>query len=374
MHVLLLFTYEISLKNWYETGLLDREIKLYKGLQKKHGIKYTFVTFGDTEDLTFSNTLGDINIIPLYKNFKYFNNKYFRFIYSFTFPFYLKKLNINPDLIKTNQLNGVWIAIIYKIITDTPLLVRTGYDMFLFKLKERKYVKSLFAYLITQLGIIFSDGYLVTSKSDLKFITRKYFFTKNKVLLRPNWVDVPEQIKPHNERFKNKILSVGRLEDQKNYPKLINAFGDSKFILNIIGNGSKKEMLESLVVEKNAKCNFLGNIEHSKLLELYQEYKIFITTTLYEGNPKTILEAMANGCVVLAPNINNIIEIIENDVNGILFNPDNENLHELIKTVFENKRKLNDISNNSIEYIKKNFGLESAILNEKTDYTKLISN
>ena len=38
MHVLRLFTYETSLKNWYETGFLDREIKLYKGLQKKHGI------------------------------------------------------------------------------------------------------------------------------------------------------------------------------------------------------------------------------------------------------------------------------------------------------------------------------------------------
>lgn len=373
MHVLLLFTYEMSLKSWHESGLLNREIKLYKELQKNKDIKYTFITYGDEEDLTFSNKLENINIIPLYKDLKYFKNKYIRFLYSFTFPYYLKRLKINPDLIKTNQLNGVWIAIIYKLISRTPLLIRTGYDMFLFKVKERKYIKSLFAYLITQLGIIFSNYYLVSSKSDLRFITKKYFFTKNKILLRPNWVNIPKHTKPIDKRSENTLLSVGRLEEQKNYPQLINAFENSKFLLNIVGSGTKEKELKSLAKKKNTNCNFLGNIEHNKLLEIYSEYKIFITATLYEGHPKTILEAMANGCVVVAPNIDNISEIIDGDLNGILFDPNNDNLLRLVKAIIEDNEKMDNISNNSISYVKKYFSLEIAVKNEESDYIKSIS-
>ena len=373
MHVLFLFTYEMSIKGWHEAGLLNRELKLYKELQKTKDIKYTFVTYGDQEDLSFSNKLENINVVPLYQNLKYFNNKYIRFLYSFTFPFYLKRLNINPDLIKTNQLNGVWIAIIYKLISKKPLLIRTGYDMFLFKVKEKKYIKSLFVYLITQLGIIFSNYYLVTSKSDLKFLSKKYFFTKNKILLRPNWVDIPKYVKPVGKRLENKILSVGRLEEQKNYKQLINAFGNSEFLLDIVGSGTKEEELKSLAKKKNTNCDFFGNIEHNKLLEMYKEYKIFITTTLYEGNPKTILEAMANGCVVIAPNIDNISEIIENNINGILFDPNNNNLFNLVNTLVVDREKIVEISNNSVSYIKKYFSFKYALENEKSDYIKLIS-
>lgn len=373
MHVLLLFTYEMSLKSWHESGLLNREIKLYKELQKNKDIKYTFITYGDEEDLTFSNKLENINIIPLYKDLKYFKNKYIRFLYSFTFPYYLKRLKINPDLIKTNQLNGIWIAIIYKLISRTPLLIRTGYDMFLFKVKERKYIKSLFAYFITQLGIIFSNYYLVSSKSDLRFITEKYFFTKNKILLRPNWVNIPKHTKPFDKRSENTLLSVGRLEEQKNYPQLINAFRNSEFLLDIVGSGTKEKELKSLAKKKNTSCNFLGNIEHNKLLEIYSEYKIFISTTLYEGNPKTILEAMANGCVVVAPNIDNVSEIIDSELNGILFDPSNQNLLKLIKAIIEDNEKMDNISNNSISYVKKYFSFEIAIENEESDYIKSIS-
>jgi glycosyltransferase involved in cell wall biosynthesis len=363
----------MSLKSWHESGLLNREIKLYKELQKNKDIKYTFITYGDEEDLTFSNKLENINIIPLYKDLKYFKNKYIRFLYSFTFPYYLKRLKINPDLIKTNQLNGIWIAIIYKLISRTPLLIRTGYDMFLFKVKERKYIKSLFAYFITQLGIIFSNYYLVSSKSDLRFITEKYFFTKNKILLRPNWVNIPKHTKPFDKRSENTLLSVGRLEEQKNYPQLINAFRNSEFLLDIVGSGTKEKELKSLAKKKNTSCNFLGNIEHNKLLEIYSEYKIFISTTLYEGNPKTILEAMANGCVVVAPNIDNVSEIIDSELNGILFDPSNQNLLKLIKAIIEDNEKMDNISNNSISYVKKYFSFEIAIENEESDYIKSIS-
>ena len=43
------------------------------------------------------------------------------------------------DLIKTNQLKGSWSAIILKILTGKPLIVRTGYDLYSFSKYEKNH-------------------------------------------------------------------------------------------------------------------------------------------------------------------------------------------------------------------------------------------
>jgi Flp pilus assembly protein TadD len=46
----------------------------------------------------------------------------------------------NIDLVKTNQLNGVWIAVILKKVLSVPLYVRTGFSPYLFaKYQDQKY-------------------------------------------------------------------------------------------------------------------------------------------------------------------------------------------------------------------------------------------
>ena len=54
MNVILFFTYDISLKTWHETGLLERELKLFNKLIS-NGVNLTLVTYGDISDLNFIN-------------------------------------------------------------------------------------------------------------------------------------------------------------------------------------------------------------------------------------------------------------------------------------------------------------------------------
>ena len=65
MNIILIFTYGISLKNWKESGLLSREIKLYDELNKKYQIKFTFLTFGDSEDKFILDNYKFIDVIPI---------------------------------------------------------------------------------------------------------------------------------------------------------------------------------------------------------------------------------------------------------------------------------------------------------------------
>ena len=46
MNVIILFTYGVSLNDWYESGLLGRELKLYEEIARSNNIKYRLFTYG----------------------------------------------------------------------------------------------------------------------------------------------------------------------------------------------------------------------------------------------------------------------------------------------------------------------------------------
>ena len=145
MKILLLFTYLNSIKTWERTGLLSREIALYKKLQlRNHEI--TFLTFGNSEDLKFQNYLKDINVIPV-SNLIKSRNKKVRFLRSLLIPFKLNRNFKNVDIIKTNQLRGSWIACVAKLFYRKKIIIRGGYEYF--------------RDLITNLGIFGKGNYLL---------------------------------------------------------------------------------------------------------------------------------------------------------------------------------------------------------------------
>ena len=87
MRITLFFTYDISLKTWAETGLLQREIRLYQELQKL-GIVVQFLTYGGQSDRQWEPELGGIKLIPVYEYLPRPNSKILRLLQSFSFPGY----------------------------------------------------------------------------------------------------------------------------------------------------------------------------------------------------------------------------------------------------------------------------------------------
>ena len=72
-----------------------------------------------------------------------------------------------------------WIMgrIILKILTKKPLYIKTGFDQFIFSIKEKKsFFKRILFYLLTQLGLMNSNLYTVASKHDVSFINKYYYF------------------------------------------------------------------------------------------------------------------------------------------------------------------------------------------------------
>ncbi len=375
MKVAVFFTWDYSLKTWHESGTVTRELKFFKSIAKDKGASFSFFTYGDSADVKLANEHDLYEVNPIYSNSKYFKNKLFRILFSFLIPFKIRNKIKNVDIVFQNQLLGCWIPILIKKIYNKPLVIRTGYDMFEFAKKEKKSPLIIFLYKkLTNFAVKNCDYFTVTSSSDLNRFKINYPKYEKKFLLRPNWVKLG-QLKEFTSRHSNKVLAVGRLVNQKNFSFLISEFKNSKssFEIDIVGNGPDKEKLLAQAKKHNVNINFLGNLNNNELLKLYQDYKFFISTSLFEGNPKSLLEAMGSGCVVFGSNIKNHSEVITDNVNGFLFEFIDNNLLRKFEIFSKNDKDLSKISIEAYNFISDYFSLNNSVNLFYSDFEKTLS-
>ncbi len=119
------------------------------------------------------------------------------------------------------------------------------------------------------------------------------------------------------------FISVGRLHVQKGHKDLIRSFKQvadqyTQSRLLIVGDGELRAELEGLVrsLKLQEKIFFLGN--RKDIPELLQAADIFVLSSLWEGQPIVLLEAMASGLPIIATSVNGIPEIITNGRDGLL--------------------------------------------------------
>ena len=106
-----------------------------------------------------------------------------------------------------------------------------------------------------------------------------------------------------------------------------------------------KNDLKNQAKEKNTNIEFRGVLEYSELQEIYKEYQFYISSSLYEGNPKSLIESMNAGCIPIVSKIKNNIEIVNSDV-GILFDF-KDDIQKKITDLLENKEEISRLSNNA---------------------------
>ena len=213
------------------------------------------------------------------------------------------------------------------------------------------------------------DIYTVTSLDDKKFLEKYYISRKNKIRLRRNWVKFINSLNILENRNHNSLISAGRLEKQKNYIQLLDFLKDSTKKIIIYGNGSQKNNILNYANLNNLEVEIREPIKNNDLIELMRNYTYYVSTSLYEGNPKTILEAMGAGCIVVAPNTQNNKEVIDNKINGYLYDIQTESPLDFLIEDYSEDREM--ISKNAFETIKNNYSLEKFIEDELVELNEI---
>ncbi len=197
-----------------------------------------------------------------------------------------------------------------------------------------------------------ADKIVVPSKF-LRKIVSGWGVKPKKIKVIYNAFDSKYKIKSGKER-ENFLISVGRLVPWKGFDVLIEILKElpEDIGLKIVGIGSEEKKLKKLVsklgLEK--KVEFLGKLEHKKLLQLMNKSGIFVLNTGYEGFPHIILEAMAMSLPVITTNVCGNPEIIKNGHNGLLVEYNNKKqLKEAISKLWQDE----DLQEKFIENEKK---------------------
>ena len=139
------------------------------------------------------------------------------------------------------------------------------------------------------MSIVLSDIYTVTSLDDKKFLEKYYISRKNKIRLRRNWVKFINSLNILENRSHNSLISAGRLEKQKNYLQLLDFLKDSSKKLLFMEMDHKNNILNYANLN-NLEVEIREPIKNNDLIELMRNYTYYVSTSLYEGNPKTILK------------------------------------------------------------------------------------
>ncbi|MGZ6404373.1 MAG: glycosyltransferase, partial [Bdellovibrionota bacterium] len=95
------------------------------------------------------------------------------------------------------------------------------------------------------------------------------------------------------------------------------------FVCFIAGEGPERKRIEkqirTLALQREVKL--LGHVAHQDLKAIYPLADLVVLTSKSEGIPVVLMEAMAHGCVVLAPNITGIPELVIEGKTGLLYEP-----------------------------------------------------
>ena len=118
----------------------------------------------------------------------------------------------------------------------------------------------------------------------------------------------------------------------------------------------------------------IGSVEYiNSLFSLLKKKGVkHFSSSLYEGNPKGVLEAMSQGCIVFVSKNENTSEIINNGEDGFLYNLEKGELKNYFASDFLNHVDLEIISTNAKNKVSIQNSLEKLVELEISDFNQLI--
>ena len=170
-------------------------------------------------------------------------------------------------------------------------------------------------------------------------------FTNNAIFVN-NGININKLEQINNDNNKCNcftVFTIGRICEQKN-PKLFNSIAnempDVKFIW--IGDGELKNELNSSNIEVT------GWITREQVLKVASSCSVFILTSLWEGLPISLLEAMYMKKVCIVSNVIGNRDVIKNKVNGYVCKTKEEFISSINSIRYNNHEKLTNTAYDNI--------------------------
>ena len=330
--------YDVELVSFY--NLKDNQTKQ---LNKKVKIKYLYD--GEPNKKEISSAIKKLNIIKIFKE-------------GFKAVDILYKKNA---LIKKEIINCDSFAIVSTRVEFSTQLSKYGRDGIIKIAQEHHHHNNNKKYINCLKYKYKNIDYLCALTKNLQKDYKKFLEKTNdntKIILLPNMIiDSNFDISDLNNK---NIISVGRLEEGKKVDELITIFNDLNIKdsqLFIIGSGSKEAELKQLVNQLNIndKVKFLGYLNSKEQQKYYLKSSLFAMTSITEGLPMVLLEAMQHGLPCIAYETDSgVNDIIKNSKNGyVIKNRNQKDYVKKLKSILLNKKIKNGMQKEALKTVEK---------------------
>lgn len=324
-----------------KAGGAERVISILANACSKEGYNVIFIVGSDKD--SFYKLNSDIQFIKLLIN--YGNNTFFsqvkRNIIEITRL--IKVLKVEKPDVFISFIRNVPAIIICKIVGIKVIVSERNNPIYDPPNKVWRILRKLIYPFATR---------IVFQTTDAKKYFSKSIQYNSCVIPNPINNDIYGKFYVEKEKI---IVSVGRLSKQKDHETLIRAFSivSKKFQnykLVIYGEGNMRNRLEDIIHECGLEDNVFLPGKKENIYELMSKAEIFVLSSIYEGYPNAVIEAMALGLPVISTNCQyGPSEIITDGYNGLLVKVgDYVEMAQKIEYLIENYSKAEELAKNAL--------------------------
>lgn len=215
--------------------------------------------------------------------------------------------------------------------------------------------KRLFYVWIEKIANLFAGRVIACSSSERDLLVT--IGIKNVVVIN-NGIEVSDEEPAYKQPVKPLVFgTVGRLTFQKN-PKLFNEIaqhfsGDNRVRFLWIGDGElRHEILE------NDQVKVTGWVTPGEVQDYLKQVDVYISTSLWEGLPLSVLEAMAQGKPLLLSDCVGNVDTVKEGSNGFLYHDAEEAVEKIQSLLNASGETMLNFETASYKLVKEKFSLD----------------
>lgn len=243
-----------------------------------------------------------------------------------------------PDIVHTHTAKAGVLGRLAAIFNGVPIKVHTFhghiFDSYFSPIKSKIFL------FIERFLALFTDKVIVVSETIKDDIVKRRRVTKDKnCVVIPLGLELEKFLNCQNSKgiFRKKfgindtmllIGIIGRLVPIKNHRMFLDVAKKTKinspntkvkFI--IVGDGELREEIRDYAYELGLKDDVIFTGWAKDLVSVYADLDIVVLTSLNEGTPVSLIEAMAAGKAIVATDIGGVKDLVKTNVNGLLTIP-----------------------------------------------------
>ncbi len=278
-----------------------------------------------------------------------------------------------PDIVHTHTAKAGTLGRLAALVAGVPVKIHTFhghvFDGYFNPAKARLFI------FIEKLLAAFTDKVIVVSESVRDQVSEKLkIFPKNKFIVIKLGLDLKDFL--NNDSLKGTIRKefninpgvllvgiVGRLVPIKNHKmflkairKVVDSMPDRDLKFLIIGDGELRQQLEEEVKRLGLTKYVIFTGWILDIAKVYADLDIVALTSMNEGTPVSLIEAMASAKPVIATSVGGVVDIVSDGKNGLLTKPDDAGCFaDAMICLLKDEKKRGELGSSGREFARNTF-------------------